>query len=186
MSKKYVIEIKSEYEDTIRGIMVLGVRDSNLYMDALAVEDMEELNSDYINEHYGSLQDDAYKRGLEDGKAINDKGCEGCKYECENKTKVPCILCSNNIKLPCVLCANKFKNQWTAKDDKFEFGDEIIDSNGVKGCVVSKDNEGYDTMYALFDGCRVPQYITQKKYRKTGKRYDIEKILEEMKGDSDK
>ena len=193
---------------------------NSLVFDKEGLSRLEELNSDYINEHYGSLQDDAYQKGFEDGKAQSKRGCEGCRYECENKRRVPCILCSNNFKLPCTIssskltsqwtakgdegcdgckyqanreltcpcseCANNYKNQWTAKDDKFEFGDEIIDSNGAKGCVVSKDNEGYDTMYALFDGCRVPQYITQKKYRKTGKRYDIEKILGEMKGDNDK
>ena len=141
----------------------------------LKSDEIEELNSDYINEHYGSLQDDAYKRGLEHGKAVNDKGCEGCKYQANRE-----------LTRPCSECANNFKNQWTAKDDKFEFGDEIIDSNGVKGCVVSKDNEGSSTMYALFDGCRVPQYIIQSKYRKTGKHYDIDKILEEIKGDNNK
>lgn len=26
-----------------------------------------------------------YQRGLEDGKAVNNKGCEGCEHECENK-----------------------------------------------------------------------------------------------------
>ena len=66
MSKKYVIEINPEYEDTTKGVMVLGARESNLFVDTLAVENLEELNSDYINEHYGELKDDAYKRGLED------------------------------------------------------------------------------------------------------------------------
>lgn len=33
-------------------------------------DEVEELNSDYINEHYGQLQDDAYQRGLEDGKIL--------------------------------------------------------------------------------------------------------------------
>ena len=68
MSKKYVIEIKPEYEDTTKGVMVLGARESNLYVDTLSIEDLEELNSDYINEHYGELQDEAYQRGFEDGK----------------------------------------------------------------------------------------------------------------------
>ena len=117
--------------------------------------------------------DEAYQQGFEDGKTVNDKGCEGC--ECETHKDVTCTMCSNN-----------YMNLWTAKDDKFKFGDEIIDLNGVKGCVVSKDNEGSNMMYALFDGCRVPQYIPQKSYRKTGKHYDIDRILDEIKGDNDK
>ena len=64
MSKKYVIEIKPEYEDSFKGLMILGAKDSNLFVDTLAVENLEELNSDYINEHYGDLQDTAYQQGL--------------------------------------------------------------------------------------------------------------------------
>ncbi len=66
MSKKYVIEIKPEYEDTTKGVMVLGARESNLYVDTLSIEDLEELNSDYINKHYGELQDKAYQAGMSD------------------------------------------------------------------------------------------------------------------------
>ena len=75
----------------------------------------------------------------------------------------------------------KLKTYEENQNDKFEFGDEIIDVNGVKGCVVSKNNEEYDTMYVLFNGCRVPQYVTKSYYRKTGRHFDIDKILEEMK-----
>ena len=113
-----------------------------------------------------------YQRGLEEGKAQSERGCEGCKYQANRELTCPCSECANN-----------FKNQWTAKDDKFEFGDEIIALNGEKGCVVSKDNEECNTMYALFVGYRTPQCITQRNYRKTGKRYDIEKILEDMRHD---
>ena len=70
---KYIIDIKPEYEDSFKGLMILGAKDSNLFVDTLAVENLEELNSDYINEHFGSLQDDAYKRGLEEGNDIGYK-----------------------------------------------------------------------------------------------------------------
>ena len=63
---KYILEIKPEYEDSFKGVMLLGAKDSNIFMDVLAVDAIEELNSDYINEHYGDLQDTAYQRGLED------------------------------------------------------------------------------------------------------------------------
>ena len=64
---KYILEIKPEYE--ANGIMILGARDSHLYVTTLEVKDLEELNSDYINEHYGDLQDTAYKKGLHDGES---------------------------------------------------------------------------------------------------------------------
>ena len=63
---RYVIEIKPEYEDSFKGLMILGAKDSNLFVDTLAVDDLEQFNSDYINEHYGELQDMAYQRGIDD------------------------------------------------------------------------------------------------------------------------
>ena len=69
---KYILEIKPEYEDSFKGVMILGAKDSNLFVDSLAVENLEELNSDYINEHYGSMQDEAYQKGLEEGKKAFD------------------------------------------------------------------------------------------------------------------
>ena len=40
-----------------------------------SLDELEELNSDYINEHYGELQDEAYKQGYEDGKkSVEDEG----------------------------------------------------------------------------------------------------------------
>ena len=86
-----------------------------------SVGEFEELNSDYINEHYGNLQDEAYQRGLhegndigyndgfEDGKLKSEDGCTGCKYEGKTGEYLPCDYCMNNC-----------KNQWTAKqtDDK--------------------------------------------------------------------
>lgn len=201
MSKKYVIEIKPEYEDTTRGIMVLGARDSNLYMDALAVEDMEELTADYINEHYGSLQDDAYQRGLEDGKqtavgaaelrekleyqkgfedgkAIHEKGCEGCKYGGTPQGDSQCFNCSNY-----------YKSNWTAKDDKIVVGDEVeryingkLDSKGIY--LGDTDEEG-DYWNCLFwtGACYVTLGYPKHQFKKTGRHFDIASILEEMRND---
>lgn len=49
--------------------------------------------------------DDAYQRGLEDGKAVHEKGCEGCKYSGTLQGDFPCFNCSNY-----------YQNNWTAKD----------------------------------------------------------------------
>ena len=47
----------------------------NAYTDGCYSCDLEELNSDYINEHYGELQDEAYRKGFEDGKkSVEDEG----------------------------------------------------------------------------------------------------------------
>lgn len=73
---KYIIEIKPEYEDSFKGLMILGTKDSNLFVDTLAVENLEELNSDYIND----LQDEAYRRGVNDG-SIDVKERVDCAYQ---------------------------------------------------------------------------------------------------------
>lgn len=39
---------------------------NSLVFDEDGLSRLEELNSDYINEHYGDLQDTAYQRGLDD------------------------------------------------------------------------------------------------------------------------
>lgn len=62
---KYVIEIIPEYEDSFKGVMILGAKDSNLYVDTIAAENIEKLTAEYINEHFGELQDQAYQKGLE-------------------------------------------------------------------------------------------------------------------------
>ena len=192
---KYILEIKPEYEDSFKGLMVLGAKDSNLFVDTVAVDDLEELNSDYINEHFGDLQDTAYQRGLDEAWGAVRKIVE--MWDTIDNDELLAIF-GITAKIGKSTIGTLFKKQTASEaitklkayeeeqNDKFEFGDEIIDSSGVKGCVVSKDNEGSSTMYALFDGCRVPQYVTQSNYRKTGKHYDIDRILDEIKGDNDK
>ena len=45
---------------------------NSLVLDEEGLSRLEELNSDYINEHFGELQDAAYQRGLDDGKKAFD------------------------------------------------------------------------------------------------------------------
>ena len=93
---KYIIESNDVIGYTPKYAMLFG----DGYM-IQPLEDLDVLNSDYINEHYGDLQDTAYQRGFEYGKAVNDKGCEGCKYAGKVVTGPPCIS-----------CCNSYKNQW--------------------------------------------------------------------------
>ena len=101
---KYIIESNDVIGYTPKYAMLFG----DGYM-IQPLEDLEVLNSDYINEHFSDLQDTAYQRGLEDGKAQSELGCEGCKYESRTSGENPCFSCARN--------ANDY---WTAKqtDDK--------------------------------------------------------------------
>ena len=132
------------------------------------------------------IQDEAYQRGLDDAWEVAKKVVlnpdDGGLSILELNEIFNCATIQQVFrKYTLSEVIAKLKAYEEKQNNKFEFGDEIIGLNGIKGCVVSKDNEGYNTMYALFDECRVPQDVTQSNYRKTGKHYDIEKILEEMK-----
>ena len=61
---KYIIEL----DDRIKLVTSVGVTENGIvYTTSDYVHNLEELNSDYINEHYGELQDEAYQRGHDDG-----------------------------------------------------------------------------------------------------------------------
>ena len=163
--KKYVFEAS----DDVKKVIALGVTHGGaIWTDTTDIENLEELNSDYINEHYGQLQDEAYKRGFEDGKAVHDKGCEGCLWE---GSRV--VACTN--------CCNAYKNKWIAKDDKIEVGDEVI-YNGTTKCLVVRPET--DERYAvLIDSNGNHHHADHSECKKTGRHFDIQSILEDMKHD---
>ena len=167
---KYIIELK----DDVQVVQKVGVTENgNAFVMNFYKDQLEELTADYINEHFGDLQDTAYKKGFEDGKAVNDKGCEGCKYANVAGTHEPCVRCSNS-----------YGNQWTAKDDKIEVGDEV---NWLGDCFVvtrifqphnmKEQCDGIDD-----DGC-VYHDVLMDDLEKTGRHFDIASILEAMKHD---
>ena len=170
MSKKYIITIKPEYEDSFKGLIILGAKDSNLFVDTLAVENLEELNSDYINEHFSDLQDTAYQRGLEDGKAVSDKGCVGCKWEGNGKDHSPCDYCRN--------C---YSSQWAAKqtDEEIKVGDEVYckgDDTSDSGVVTWVGKKRVCAMWQ--DGSAGE--VEKDELIKTNRHFDISSILKEM------
>lgn len=71
---KFVIEIK-EIDDFKNHIVL-----EKIAVDIDMLDKLERLDSDYVNEHYGELQDEAYNKGLEDAEEalhkVYDMGCE--------------------------------------------------------------------------------------------------------------
>ena len=67
---KYIIEL----EDDIKYLIINGRADNRCYTLVRPVAELEVLNSDYINEHYGQMQDEAYLRGFKDGKNQKEDG----------------------------------------------------------------------------------------------------------------
>ena len=164
---KYIIDIPDRVE---WGVVTCRTENGFYTRD---FDSLEELNSNYINEHFGQLQDEAYQRGLEDGKWKSDDGCTGCKYEGKTGEHLPCDYCMNN-----------FKNQWTAKSDKIEVGDEV---NWIGDCFIvtrifQPHNEKEQCDGIDDDGC-VYHDVLMDDLEKTGRHFDIASILEDMRHD---
>ena len=168
---KYIIDIP----ESVKKIVYFHVGNANaIWTTSNILDDLEELNSDYINEHFGDLQDEAYKRGFEDGKAVNDKGCDGCKYEGGTVERNPCFT-----------CCNYYQNYWTAKkqDDEIKVGDEVRST--YEGRVIEEFTPWVVTLVTSetcygFDADGKQRSNPNTSVQKTGRHFDIDKILREM------
>ena len=163
---KYIIEL----DENAKKVVAISLEDGIMWTDETEVENLEELNSDYINEHFGQLQDEAYKRGFEDGKWKSEDGCTGCQYEGKVVTGQPCI----------TRC-NSYINQWTAKKqddgikvgDVVEWGDDLIlitrlyTSGGFRWC------DGFNKDGTVF-------HVLEENVSNGNQHFDIDKILGEM------
>jgi len=169
---KYIIELN---EDCKIVQQMCVTEHGNAYTNGCYSCDLEELNSDYINEHYGSLQDEAYQRGLEDGKWKAEDGCDGCKYYEDTSLTNPCSECSRG-------CVDHYKP--ASDPDRIEVGDIVdryIDGKfDSRGIYLGGNGEIWD---CLFWANTLPITLAYPKeqFKKTGKHYDITSILEAMR-----
>lgn len=127
-------------------------------------------------EQYMKAADEGYRKGYEDGKDSVVNGCDGCRYKSKHESG----------RHPCFACARYYKDDYYEPIQKDEitvgvhFGDEIV-VNGERGVVVSHENEGCTTIWALLNGYRTPQIVHKNNYTKTGRRFGIEEIMEAMR-----
>lgn len=122
--------------------------------------------------------EEAYQKGLETGKARNEDGCIGCKYD-NNKW-----IYDNNKWIdhsPCDYCCNTYSNQWTAKEkpDEIKVGDIITD-----GKINYLVTDITDKSYVVLQGTDFePAYIGKdyiKSYHNLHDSKDMKKIAEEI------
>ena len=189
---KYIIDT-DDYLFDFKGILGVGLNsDMRITFKAKPIEEMEQLNASYVRKHFedelesafahgrteaeseyrdllDKAKDEAYQRGLEDGKAVNDRGCEGCEYAGKVVTGPPCIS-----------CCNSYKNQWTAKSDKIEVGDEVNWNSDVIVVTRLYKDGGFDWCDGISKDGRA-FHVLAENVRKTGRHFDIASILEEMK-----
>ena len=195
---KYIIELN---EDCKIVQQMCVTEHGNAYTDGCYSCDLEELNSDYINEHYGELQDEAYQRGHDDGY----KKCLS-----ENDFDQPCVSCNDyqagmdkawqlaedviynrgNVLdiLNCATVGAAFDKYSAGQaldilkayehkhSDRIKVGD-IVDVYGNLGVVTYTHENGFNVM--MYDGS--VGYWKQEDLKKTGKHYDIQSILEAMR-----
>lgn len=180
---KYIIDT-GDYLFTTDGVLVVGFDCDNkpaTFYNSL--DTLEELNSDYINEHFGELQDEAYQRGLEDAwEAVmkialmdtetseNVTGYFGLFRIMENLTPMQAI--------------EKLKAYEDKPSDRIEVGDIVeryIDGKFDSRGIYLQEEDGY--WRCLFDTGAVLMTFAYPKgqFKKTGKHYDIASILEAMR-----
>ena len=129
----------------------------------LKAYEAEQGHSDTIDESYTI----GYKQANNNSKSNTE--CDGCLYDYGIKEHSLCHTCSN-----------AYINHWTAKkqDDKIEVGDEVKHDRGWVAVVTQIDESG---LSCVDKSGAVASYSDTNKFRKTGRHFDIEKILEEMR-----
>ena len=190
---KYIIEL--DYD--LQRVVGVGVKQGTVWVKDYDVDDLEELCADYINEHFGDLQDTAYQRGLEEGKKATfelvadasnaeyqkgfedgkesiHKGCEGCRYSGTPQGDSPCFSCSNY-----------YSNNWQKQDDEINVGDEVeisqSDANGIWVVIKVEKHDGYEAYCAINKDGDIYFEEEQDRVTKTGRHFDSESILEDMR-----
>ena len=173
---KYIIESNDVIGYTPKYAMLFG----DGYM-IQPLEDLEELNSDYINEHYGQMQDEAYQRGLEDAWEAAKK-LFSSMADSDIEKAFPIEWNNGGFKALMNLqpqeAIAKLKAYEDKQKDRIEVGDEVATETGKKYTVVSFGDGGTVcgfNMDGKWTGWK-PKEVT-----KTGKHYDIQSILEAMR-----
>ena len=181
---KYIIEIP----DDVQYVLFNGKADNKYYTAVRPIAELEELNSDYINEHYGELQDEAYQAGLNDAweaakKIIRmpDGDILDLFPDCYASV---CTAVQAILKYDASEAIAKLKAYEDKHTDRIEVGDIVeryidgkLDSKGI----YLQEEGGY--WRCLFDTGAVLMTFAYPKgqFKKTGKHYDIASILEAMR-----
>ena len=147
---KYIIDIPNVIE---WGVVTCRTEDGFYTRD---FDSLEELNSDYINEHFSDLQDTAYQKGLEDGR--EQMPCDTCEYRHNN------LLCAD--------CKWTYGSRY--KVDSISVGDVVEAKSGTIFVVTKITADGFAVGFTG-DGNTCCFDIT--KLTKTGEHYNINEIL---------
>lgn len=149
---------------------------ANIIVNDEFFDKLDKLDSDYINEYYGHLQDEAYNKGLEDAwklanklwhnNNISNKRIFGYEFFVE---------VASNLTVQEALAKLE---AYEKEQEMIKVGDVVtIESMGGKGVVTSTGAN--DGLYILRDtGGWI--YLDKFSVKKTGKHIDISSILEQI------
>lgn len=117
--------------------------------------------------------EETYQKGFEAGKARNEDGCIGCRYD-DGTTEHS----------PCDYCCNAYSNQWQvkSKSDEIKIGDEVITPNKKRAIVIDVDviEETNAIIVKVLKGVYTWWYKTSG-LTKTGRYFpQIEELLKAM------
>jgi len=203
---KYIIEIP----DDVQYVLLSGKADNKYYTAVRPVAELEELNSDYINEHFGELQDEAYQKGINDGSLDVKQRVEGAYqrgledawetakkifgYEIDGGLDIDELKKAFGSDVYCtadIIRTNtaeqaiaKLKAYEDKQKDRIEVGDIVdryIDGKfDSRGIYLGGNGEIWD---CLFWANTLPITLAYPKgqFKKTGKHYDIQSILEAIR-----
>lgn len=193
MSKIKVIEV---FEGTQMIVQIGTDTKGRVETVTVSVDDLETLNSNYINEHFSELQDTAYQRGLEDGRNETWEAAKKISLmppdEIEKVFPGAAKYNRYNLGYSAAEAIDKLKayeEKQKAEDDiKLGDGLEHTARGGCTSKAIFLEQIGYydeDWYRCLFwTGCEFTILCYPKsQFKRTGKHYDIEKILEEMRHD---
>ena len=179
---KYIIDIPNGVE---WGVVTCRTEDGFYTRD---FDSLEELNSDYINEHFGDLQETAYKKGLEDGKKATWEAVRKVIHlpeavvldlftDCYSSV---CTVLQVFLKYEGSEVIEKLKayEEKQKADDKIEVGDEV-DAYGNKGVVTYMYEK--EDVYCVMMRDGSASIRKNGDIVKTGRHFDIASILEAMK-----
>jgi hypothetical protein len=182
---KYIINTDAlYYGDIYKSMLLMGTNGrGEVIVQKFNLDELEELNGDYINEHYGSLQDEAYQRGLDDAwecarklfSSMADSDIEKAFPVEWNNGGFHALI---NLQPQEAIAKLKAYEEKQKTEDDIKVGDEVEVLNSGSKYLIAWIL-GTSICGFAHDGvtCR----LQPSDVRKTGRHFDIDKILEEKK-----
>lgn len=133
---KYVIDT-DDLNFVFEGAIYYGFdTNARITFSSKRIETLEPLTAEYVNEHFGDLRDEAYKRGMEDATRAGKLVCESCAIHGTRN----CDYCCHN---------------WESKYKSKQTDDILIDiiRNGIHNWVTEL-NVKLDDIASILEGMR--------------------------------